>query len=108
MRRLKHDPGRELTRALCAAFSGRPATVEELSSRGWASITFTGARHELTLRLEGGGADAAADGFLAGLTEREFALRGHILADIALLADERRDGGELVRLRLEALTVEDC
>jgi hypothetical protein len=39
------------------------------------------------------------------MTEAEFDLRGHILADIALIAEERGDGQ--VRISLEALTVED-
>jgi hypothetical protein len=49
----------------------------------------------------------AADTFLAGLEAAEFALRGHILADIALITDARRDGGGSVLLQLEALTVKD-
>jgi len=84
-----------------------PATVERIRSRSWASITFTGARHELTLRLDGEGADEAADRFCAGVETAEFDLRRHILADIALVGREAAaDGG--VRLRIEALTVEDA
>jgi hypothetical protein len=80
--------------------------VEEIRSRSWASATFAGARHELTFRIEGEGAGAAADAFLATLTAAEFDLRGHILADIALVSEERTDEG-LVRISLEGLTVED-
>lgn len=79
--------------------------VEEIVSRRWASITFSGERHEMKLRLEGCGAAAAADSFLDRIAEREFPLRGHILADIAVISDERVSD-DLVRLRLEALTVE--
>lgn len=78
--------------------------VEEIRSRSWASATFAGVRHELTMRLEGDGAEACADAFLHGLEEREFDLRGHILADIALVSQTRATG--LVRLSLEALTLE--
>ena len=85
-------------------FAGQVA-VEKMVSRRWASITFAGERHALTLRIEGEGAGAAADAFLDGLAEREFGLRGHILADVALSA-ERRESDALVRLELEALTVE--
>lgn len=84
---------------------------EEVVSRSWASATFAGARHKLCLRLDGEGAGAAADAFVAGLAAAEFELRGHILADIALVSDERlvgTSGEPLVRLRIEALTVEDC
>ena len=78
---------------------------ERVHSREWASITFSGARHEITLRLVGAEADAAADAFAASLDAAEFRLRGHILADIALVAREATGDG--VRLSLEALTVED-
>jgi hypothetical protein len=79
--------------------------LEEIRSRHWASVTFSGARHELGFRLEGEGAEEAASRFLADLDVAEFDLRGHILADIALMSEERRPGW--VRIRLEALTVED-
>lgn len=98
--------GEELKRAMRDAFLsfGATAEAEVLASRPWASITFSGERHRLTLRIGGDGAAAAADAFLDGLAEREFELRGHILADIAVVADMREDDG--TRLTLEALTVE--
>jgi hypothetical protein len=79
--------------------------LEEMSSRRWASVTFQGARHELAFRLEGEGAEEAARRFLSGLKARDFPLRGHLLADLSLVAEERRPG--CARIRLEALTVED-
>ena len=92
------DAGEELRRAIAAA-AGCQVAVE---SRAWASVTFSGARHEIRLSL----ADPeAADAFLEGLAEREFALRGHVVADIVPIRDERDGSG--VRLVLEALTVEE-
>ncbi len=79
--------------------------LEELHSRGWASVTFRGARHELAFRLEGEGAEEASARFLGGLQARDFALSGHLLADVSLVKEERRPG--CVSIRLEALTVED-
>jgi hypothetical protein len=102
------DATTALLRAIGVTFVTFGFTVEEISSRSWASATFTGARHELTFRIEGDGAKAAADAFLAGLSAAEFQLRGHIMADIALLWEERVDGEDSVRVSLEALTVEDC
>ena len=103
------DAGEELKRALRSALAGFSGTVaiEEPIGRPWASVTFSGARHSLALSLQGTGAGAAADAFLDGLAEREFALRGHILADIVLVGDRRRSHGKDVRLVLEALTVVD-
>ena len=90
--------------------AGAGFRLEEIKSRTWASATFVGARHELTFSL--GGADAAreADAFLVGLEVAEFRLRGHILADIALVArtDEEAGDDPRVRIALEALTVEDA
>lgn len=109
MPRLTEDAAAALLRALGARFRDFECAyrVEELNSRSWASVTFTGARHRVALSLEGDGAAAAADAFLADMSEAEFDLRGHILADIALAGDERDAAGGRVRLSLEALTVED-
>jgi hypothetical protein len=99
--------GDALKRALRVHFVhlGAAVAIESLASRPWASITFSGERHRLVLCIPGPGAAAAADAFLDGLAERDFALSGHVLADIVLA--ERCDEDEQVRLILEALTVED-
>lgn len=79
--------------------------LEETRSRRWASVTFQGARHELAFSLEGEGAEEAAGRFLSGLDARNFALRGHLVADVSLVSEERRPG--FARIRLDALTVEE-
>ena len=95
-----------LLRAIRTAFDDYAGlVVEDVRSRAWASVTFTGARHELTLRVEGAEAETVAERFLGHLDVAEFALPGHIMADIALLWQERRPG--CARIALEALTVED-
>ena len=100
--------GAELKRAIRLWFTGLGAGVvfECVASRRWASITFSGERHRLTFCLPGPGAQAAVDSFLDGLEDRDFALRGHILADIEA-AGIQRDADGQIRLTLEALTVED-
>jgi hypothetical protein len=75
------------------------------TSKNWASITFTGARHEVTFLIGGETARVAADRFLDGLACADFSLRGHILADLALVDRQDREDGVLVSI--EALTVED-
>ena len=79
--------------------------LDEIRSRRWASVTFQGARHEIAFRLEGEGAEEAAGRFLGALDARNFQLRGHLLADISLVSEERRPG--FARIRLDALTVEE-
>ena len=103
-------PLNDATTAFVRAVRGRCSdfaafVLEEIRSRAWASITFSGARHELAFRLEGEGAEDLAARFLRGLDAAQFDLRGHILADIALVSEERSPG--CARIRLEALTVED-
>lgn len=102
-----NDATTELLRAAAVNFVNFAVTFEEIRSRSWASVTFAGARHELTFRVSGEGAGEAADRFLAQLEAKEFDLNGHIMADIALVSEERRDSDDWVRISLEALTVED-
>ena len=108
MTRPRPDAGDRLVRALRAGFAalGADAFIEERTSRNWASITFSGARHRVRLRLEGKDAGAAADEMLADLAEAALDLRDHILVDLAVVSDERDKGGAWVRLEVEALTVE--
>ena len=71
------------------------------TSTPWASATFTGARH--TLSLAGtDGTDARA--WLAGLAELELSVRGHLVADIAVDASARADGR--ITALIAALTIE--
>ena len=100
------DSGTALLRAIGRHFAAWPEfRVEELHSRGWASATFSGARHQLHFTVEGAGADEAAASFLGGLEAAEFDLPGHLVADILLRSEARRPG--FARIALEALTVED-
>ena len=99
------DELRRLVRASFAGFDGH-FQIEDIESRSWASVTFSGERHTLRLRLRGDEAAAAADAFLGGLTDREFDLDGHVIADIAIVSDERDARGTTVRLGMEVLTVE--
>lgn len=104
------DVGKALSQLIWvnfANFAGR-ATVEPLASTEWASVTFSGARYRLRAVLEGPGAVGAAADFLAVLGELDLPIAGHIVADIALVSEERRDGGTHACLELEALTIEDC
>lgn len=100
------DSATALLRALRAAVGEACRFVlEEMTSRAWASVTFSGSRHELTFRLEGADAGETAGRFLSALGTLELPLSGHIVADIALVAEERRP--DRASIRLEALTVED-
>jgi hypothetical protein len=93
-----------LARALLAgaAAAGCELRVAAADWTRWASVTFAGARHLLTLE---GTASPALDAWLAALPEAEFALKDHLVAE--LVVDGVARDGESVRARLEVLTVEE-
>lgn len=111
MQPLTRDATTALLRAIVRRVGPGPRfAAEEIVSRSWASATFLGARHEVAFTLTGVGAEEAATRFTQGLETDEFALRGHLVASIALVAREdvqSADGSPLVRIRIEALTVEE-
>ncbi|MHA3841193.1 hypothetical protein ACX0GZ_08235 [Sphingomonas aestuarii] len=98
------DAATLLARALdlSARSAGLSLTLRHADWRRWASATFTGARHELTVELPDGD---AAERWLAALSEAELPIRGHLVADAVVL---RKHGeGDLLVVALEILTVED-
>lgn len=106
------DLGRALERLVSATFgtfrdTGGRVRAEALGQNDWASVTFSGAQHRLLIILDGPGAAGAAADFLAVMTEVELPITGHIVADVALLADARSDSGDHAWLELEVLTIED-
>jgi hypothetical protein len=63
--------------------------IEELRTHDWSSATFIGARHAFDLRIEGEAAAVAAAiaRLQAGLSEWEFSVPGHIVAEAVLESD---------------------
>lgn len=60
---------------------GECAELLAMEERAWASATFSGARHTITLRFTGSADCETADGFIEMLPEHEFALPGLLVAD---------------------------
>ena len=87
-----------LLRALAA--TGPAFTLAEAESRDWSSATFTGERHRLRIELAD---DAATAAWLAALPEAEIAVRGRLVADVAV-TEVRHEGGR-VHATVEALTI---
>lgn len=98
------DAAALLERALvaAAAAAGCAVAMPKWELQRWASATFVGARHLLTLA---GTRSAQLDAWLAALPEAEFALRGHLVADLQVLRVSR--DGDAVSAQLEILTVEE-
>jgi hypothetical protein len=104
--KIRHDPATALIRAVLSLARG-DASLEEHRGTAWASATFTGMRHVMRLRFEGEQAVATAHWLVRILPEHEFALFGHLVADIAITDTHRRsEGAPSMTLIIEALTVE--
>ncbi|HEX8840054.1 MAG TPA: hypothetical protein VF750_06260, partial [Sphingomicrobium sp.] len=56
--------------------------LSEARSTDWRSLTFTGERHVLQLRVPGPGSRAIVDRMCAGLEEAELSVAGSIVADV--------------------------
>lgn len=84
----------KLLRAL-AARGGESWRLVAATGWDWASATFVGERHRVAAEM----AEAEVEMFVTGIEEAEFALAGHIVADVAVVA---RAYGRVV---IEALTV---
>ena len=80
--------------------------VGNLQSVDWQSLTFTGERHEIALRLSGPDARAALALLRDGLADAEWRLSGHVVADILIVGITAQDDGSIV-VEIEALTLAD-
>ncbi|MCU0890739.1 MAG: hypothetical protein MUE77_03110 [Sandarakinorhabdus sp.] len=90
--------------AIVTPFGAR-VVIEELRSRDWASLTLTGARHELDVRLDGVGAGAALEALVAALPQAQVTMPGRILAEIVVEPGTADDEG--VALTICALVIDD-
>lgn len=96
-----------LLRALIAR-AGVPRNrilLTDVQSVDWQSLTFTGERHQIQLRVAGADAREIVDRMCAGLADAEFDIPGHIVADIALVGAPARQFDGSFGLTIEALTV---
>ena len=79
--------------------------LTDVESVDWQSLTFTGERHQIQLRIPGPDARAVADRMCDGLEDAEFSIPGLIVADIALANAPKRALDGSISLSIEALTV---
>ena len=79
--------------------------LTEFRSVDWQSLTFIGERHEFELRVPGPDASVILSRILSGLEDSEFEIPGHLVADIAVVGEPRRQLDGSVTVALEALTL---
>jgi len=87
-RKTTADRLREAVLAICGGM-GAVLTHEE---RAWASITFSGTRHELVLRFEGIEQVEAGELLIEQLPEHKFTLPGQLVADATVTVVDHRFG----------------
>jgi hypothetical protein len=79
--------------------------LSDMVSVDWRSLTFTGERHEIELRIPGPDSMTVAERMCAGLEDAEFSIPGIIVADIAVVGTPTRAPDGSTSVLIEALTV---
>lgn len=92
----RRDPQTRMVAQLLA-LAGPDSSVLATSSRPWASATFIGGRHSITLRLGSPDHVERAEAFASNLPDTQFSIYGHIVADACI--DEWRLSAEPVNAR---------
>jgi hypothetical protein len=87
---------------LAADAAGHRLSIDGAESVPWASATFTGARHRMQLV---GALSPSLLQWLEALPEADLPVRGHLVADLALLSAASK--GDVLRATIEILTVEE-
>ena len=96
----------QLLRSLVArtGLGGDRISVGRFHSVDWQSLTFIGERHEISLRLLGPGSRLAFAKLSDGLSEAEWQLIGHVVADMVIVREKSSDDGSIL-VEIEALTL---
>ncbi|HEY4071050.1 MAG TPA: hypothetical protein VGM04_05780 [Sphingomicrobium sp.] len=79
--------------------------LTDVHSTDWRSLTFTGERHEIALRVAGPDSLEVSNRICAGLEDAEFSIPGMFVADIGAVGAPRRTPDGATELLIEALTI---
>lgn len=89
-------------RAALIGLTGGAGTVLGHTETPWASITFSGTRHEVVLEFSGAEAVAAGEELIERLPDHEFAIPRQLVADATISAVDHRFGA-MERLEVTAV-----
>lgn len=81
--------------------------LTESQSVDWQSLTFVGERHEFRFRVPGPNAARIVGLLTEGMSDAEFAIPRHIVADITLSGEPRAEHDGSVSFGIEALTIQE-
>ena len=79
--------------------------LTEFRSTDWQSLTFIGEQHRIRLRIPSPEAREIAAHLVNGIGDCEFAIPGHVVADITVEGEPETLPDDSVALTIEALTV---
>jgi hypothetical protein len=103
----RRSPGERL-RSAVELLAGPEGRVIAHAERAWASITFAGTRHRMTLTFAGLDGWAAAEVLIEALPDHEFTVPGHLVADAAVVAiDQRLLPNPLMIMEIDLLLLQD-
>lgn len=88
--------------ALLTMARGRASLLSH-EEKPWASITFSGTRHEVVLDFAGKEAVTAGENFIATLPDQEFRIPGQLVADAIVTEVDHRFGGDDERMVVTAV-----
>jgi|KBSMisStaDraftv2_1062788.scaffolds.fasta_scaffold320351_3 hypothetical protein len=81
--------------------------LTDVHSSDWQSLTFSGERHQLCLRVTGSDSHDVTARMCDGLEDAEFSIPGLIVADIGLAGTPRKAADGATEVLIEALTIAD-
>jgi glycine cleavage system regulatory protein len=81
--------------------------LTDVHSTDWQSLTFTGERHQIALRVIGRDSIEIVERMCAGLSDAEFSIAGLLVADIGVVGSPQRTPDGATELTIEALTITD-
>jgi hypothetical protein len=98
-----------LLRALVARADVADSRILLSSARSvdWQSLTFTGERHILELRVLGPSPEGIVDRLTGGIEDADFPMPGQFVADIVVFSAPEVEADGSIRLAIEALTIDE-
>ncbi|WP_374530277.1 hypothetical protein [Novosphingobium sp.] len=104
----RSGPWLPLLSALLEMAGGKAELIRH-SERAWASVTFSGSRHTVQLAFTGAEAVAAGEAMIEALSDHEFTIPRHLVADTAVISAEHVAlPEERLTIEVELLLLDDC